>query len=118
MVVRYPRPLARAKEPSADTCADQRAALASETRRNSDIALASTSERPGGRPQSASWRPEAESTCRGPGVVAGEGSQIAAAYRAGGRPDPTKTPILADTLRGIARQRAQQPGEARRARPA
>ena len=100
MVVRYPRPLARAKEPSADTCADQRAALASETRRNSDIALASTPERPGSRPQSASWHPEAESTCRGPGVVAGEGSRIAAAYRAGGRPDED-----ADRHRHAARHR-------------
>ena len=39
---------------------------------------------------------------------------IAAACRAGGRPDPTKTPLVADTLRGIARQHARQPGAARR----
>ena len=34
--------------------------------------------------------------------------------RAAGRPDPTKTTIVADTLRGIARQHAQQPGAAPR----
>ena len=34
--------------------------------------------------------------------------------RAAGWPDPTKTPLVADTLRGIARQHAQQPGAAPR----
>ena len=39
---------------------------------------------------------------------------IAAACRAGGRADPTKTPLVTDTLRGIARQHALQPGAAPR----
>ena len=39
---------------------------------------------------------------------------IAAAARAAGRPDPTKTPLVADTLRGIARQHAAVPEAAPR----
>ena len=39
---------------------------------------------------------------------------IAAAYRAAGRADPTKTPLVADTLRGIARQHAAAPEAAPR----
>ena len=37
---------------------------------------------------------------------------IAAACRAAGRADPTKTPLVADTLHGIARQHARQPRRA------
>ena len=55
---------------------------------------------------------------RSPPYLAGRGERsklatgrsVAAACRAAGRPDPTKTPIVADTLRGIARQ----PGAATR----
>ena len=41
-------------------------------------------------------------------TVRSAAAAIAAACRAVGRPDPTKTPLVADTLRGIARQYARQ----------
>ena len=47
-------------------------------------------------------------------TVRSAAAAIAAACRASGRPDPTKTTIVADTLRGIARQHARQPGAAPR----
>ena len=47
-------------------------------------------------------------------TVRSTAAAIAAACRAAGRPDPTKTPIVADTLRGIARQHARQPEAAPR----
>ena len=45
---------------------------------------------------------------------AGLGGGIAAAARAGGRADPTKAPLVSDTLRGIARQHAAAPEAAPR----
>ena len=47
-------------------------------------------------------------------TVRSAAAAIAAACRAAGRPDPTKTPLVADALRGIARQHAGQPGAAPR----
>ena len=47
-------------------------------------------------------------------TVRSAAAAIAAAGRAAGRPDPTKTPLVADTLRGIARQHAREPGAAPR----
>ena len=47
-------------------------------------------------------------------TVQASAAAIAAAYRAAGRADPTKTPLVADTLRGIARQHAAVPEAAPR----
>ena len=47
-------------------------------------------------------------------TVQASAAAIAAAYRAAGRTDPTKTPLVADTLRGIARQHAAAPEAAPR----
>ena len=47
-------------------------------------------------------------------TVRSAAAAIAAACRATGRADPTKTPLVADTLRGIARQHARQPAAAPR----
>ena len=46
-------------------------------------------------------------------TVRSAAAAIAAACRAAGRPDPTKTPIVADMLRGIARQPGAAPRQAR-----
>ena len=47
-------------------------------------------------------------------TVQASAAAIAAAARAAGRADPTKTPLVADTLRGIARQHAAVPEAAPR----
>ena len=47
-------------------------------------------------------------------TVQASAAAIAAAARAGGRADPTKTPLVSDTLRGIARQHAAAPEAAPR----
>ena len=47
-------------------------------------------------------------------TVQASAAAIAAAARAGGRADPTKTPLVSDTLRGIARQHAAVPAAAPR----
>ena len=47
-------------------------------------------------------------------TVQASAAAIAAAVRAAGRADPTKTPLVADTLRGIARQHAAAPEAAPR----
>ena len=47
-------------------------------------------------------------------TVQASAAAIAAAARAGGWADPTKTPLVDDTLRGIARQHAAVPEEAPR----
>ena len=47
-------------------------------------------------------------------TVQASAAAIAAAYRAAGGTDPTETPLVADTLRGIARQHAAAPEAAPR----
>ena len=47
-------------------------------------------------------------------TVQASAAAIAAAARSAGRADPTKTPLVADTLRGIARQHAAAPEAAPR----
>ena len=47
-------------------------------------------------------------------TVRSAAAAIAAACRAAGRPDPTKTPLVADALRGIGRQQGGRPRAATR----
>ena len=68
---------------------------------------------PAPRPQVATYIAERAET-RKLSTVQASAAAIAAAYRAAGRADPTKTPLVADTLRGIARQHAAAPGAAPR----
>ena len=61
--------------------------------------------------------PSRELACLGPLGEVGGHLAIAAAARSAGRADPTKTPLVADTLRGIARQHAAVPAAAARQAP-
>ena len=63
--------------------------------------------------QVAAYLAERAETCK-LSTVQASAAAIAAASRAAGRADPTKTPLVADTLRGIARQHAAAPAAAPR----
>jgi len=67
-----------------------------------------------GAAQVAAYLAERAETRKLATVQAFRRPRIAAAARSAGRADPTKTPLVADTLRGIARQHAAAPEAAPR----